>query len=96
MRSWSRKQGDLQRYLPREWRARPLDTFATSELTKLHIDLSRRGPVAANCFLKTLRGIFNWARKNDHMPETTLNPCRKVTWFPEAGELGTFFNPGRI
>jgi integrase len=83
MRSASRKQGDLQRYLPREWRTRTVDSFTTADLTKLHTDLSRRGHMTANAFLRTLRGLFNWARHNDHMPESALNPCRKITWFPE-------------
>ncbi|OEU66211.1 MAG: hypothetical protein BA863_09215 [Desulfovibrio sp. S3730MH75] len=39
-----------------------------------------RGPKAANCDLRELRTIFNWAIKRDHMIK---NPARQVDYYSE-------------
>lgn len=82
-RSAKKDAGDLARYLPRAFYARPLDDFTPADMVALHTEIGKRGPYVANCFLRLLRALFNRARDWGHLPETALNPVRKVTFFPE-------------
>jgi integrase len=82
-RSWAKDEKELTRYLPPEWKARPLDSFTPTDMVSLHTTLGGRGHYVANGFLRLLRSMFNRARDWGHLPEAALNPCRKVEWFKE-------------
>ncbi len=82
-RSHHKDEVELVRYLPSEWRTRPLDSFTTGEMVGLHVALGARGHYVANGFLRLLRAMLNRARDWGYLPETAPNATRKVQWFPE-------------
>ena len=60
MRTWREAEGKFAKDVFPEWDRKLMKDIGPHDVKKLHQEVSRRGPIAANRLFETLRNWFNW------------------------------------
>ncbi len=82
-KSWKTDVSNLENHVIPKLGTHLAATITSNDIAKLHMEIGREAPYAANRVLELIRKMFNLARLWYRIPTTMQNPASGIERFPE-------------
>lgn len=83
-KSWLKDQQRIEYYVLPVWRQRKLADIKHSDVARLHSDIGKKTPIAANRLLEVLNTMFRLAISWGYLPPDTVNPTKGIDPYPSV------------